>query len=59
MAIDPRKLRGPAAAFTMAILLAAYVRTSMQRARFESKTRQRSDLHMAAENLKKVVPPSL
>ncbi|KAF8587934.1 hypothetical protein K439DRAFT_727618 [Ramaria rubella] len=41
MPIDPRKLRGPAAAFTMSLIVAAYVRSAMQRARFESQARQR------------------
>lgn len=44
MAIDPRKLRAPAVAFTMAIIVAAFVRTSIQQARFESQTRQNRQL---------------
>ncbi|KAF8491283.1 hypothetical protein JB92DRAFT_3006529, partial [Gautieria morchelliformis] len=43
-AIDPRKWRAPAAAFTMALIVAAFVRSSIQHARFESQTRQKQKL---------------
>lgn len=44
MAVDPRALRAPVAAFSMAMIVMLYVRSSIQRARSESHTRQREEL---------------
>jgi len=49
MAIDPRKLRTPMAAFTMAMVVMLYVRSSIQQARSESGIRQRIELQKMAE----------
>lgn len=44
MAVDPRKLMAPAAAFTMAIIVIFYTQSSIREARRESIVRQRQEL---------------
>lgn len=44
MAVDPRKLMAPAAAFTMAIIIIFYTQSSIREARRESIVRQRQEL---------------
>ncbi|KIJ55746.1 hypothetical protein M422DRAFT_24272 [Sphaerobolus stellatus SS14] len=52
MAIDKRSLRTPMAAFTMAMVVVLYVRSSIQQARTESGQRQRMELQKAAAERK-------